>query len=112
MMPMGVIFRSAFTTPKQNALAMDSAKRMILAHPGFQIHVAEQRSRSLVRPSRTRLPATGRLNHDDILKTRDFFNSLLDDVQKMSAEIGHQANGIILTGDIAFAGKAAEYDFA
>jgi 3',5'-cyclic AMP phosphodiesterase CpdA len=39
-------------------------------------------------------------------------NDLIEDVKKMRAEIGRPADGILLTGDIAFAGKAAEYDFA
>jgi predicted phosphodiesterase len=39
-------------------------------------------------------------------------SDLVEDVKKMRTEIGRPANGIILTGDIAFAGKAVEYDFA
>jgi predicted phosphodiesterase len=39
-------------------------------------------------------------------------NDLIEDVKKMRHEIGRPVDGILLTGDIAFAGKAAEYDFA
>jgi predicted phosphodiesterase len=39
-------------------------------------------------------------------------NDMIQDVKKMRAQIGKSADGILLSGDIAFAGKAAEYDFA
>lgn len=39
-------------------------------------------------------------------------SDLIRDVRTMRARIGRSADGVLLTGDIAFAGKAAEYDFA
>lgn len=39
-------------------------------------------------------------------------NDMIQDVNKMRVQIGRPADGILLSGDIAFAGKAAEYDFA
>jgi predicted phosphodiesterase len=39
-------------------------------------------------------------------------NDMIGDVKKMRAEIGRPADGILLSGDIAYAGKAEEYDFA
>jgi len=39
-------------------------------------------------------------------------NDMVQDVKKMRARFGRSANGILLSGDVAFAGKAAEYDFA
>lgn len=39
-------------------------------------------------------------------------NDLLQDVKKMRADINRPANAILISGDIAFAGKAVEYDFA
>ncbi|MGD0023830.1 MAG: metallophosphoesterase [Xanthobacteraceae bacterium] len=39
-------------------------------------------------------------------------NDMIQDVKKMRDQIGAPADGILLSGDIAFAGKAAEYDFA
>ncbi|MDB5555347.1 MAG: calcineurin-like phosphoesterase protein [Rhizobium sp.] len=39
-------------------------------------------------------------------------SDIIRDVRRMRREIGRPANGILLTGDIAFAGKAEEYDFA
>ena len=39
-------------------------------------------------------------------------NDMIEDVKKMRAKIGARANGVLLCGDIAFAGKAAEYGFA
>jgi 3',5'-cyclic AMP phosphodiesterase CpdA len=43
---------------------------------------------------------------------RGLRNDLIEDVKKMRNEIGVPVNGILLTGDIAFAGKAIEYEFA
>lgn len=43
---------------------------------------------------------------------RSLRNDMLRDVKAMRDRIGHPADGVLLTGDIAFAGKAAEYDFA
>ena len=39
-------------------------------------------------------------------------NDMIRDVRRMRARIGRPADGILLSGDIAFAGKAAEYDYA
>lgn len=39
-------------------------------------------------------------------------SDLIEDVKKMRGEIGRPVSAILLTGDIAFAGKADEYDFA
>jgi 3',5'-cyclic AMP phosphodiesterase CpdA len=39
-------------------------------------------------------------------------NDLIQDIKKMRADVGKPADGILLSGDIAFAGKVAEYDFA
>lgn len=39
-------------------------------------------------------------------------SDIIEDVRRMRREIGKPANGIWLTGDIAFAGQAEEYDFA
>jgi len=39
-------------------------------------------------------------------------NDMVRDVKKMREEIGRTANGILLTGDVAYAGKSTEYDFA
>lgn len=39
-------------------------------------------------------------------------NDIVQDVKKMRARIGRPANGVLLSGDVAFAGKVAEYDFA
>ena len=55
----------------------DCAQRMILAHPFFEIHVAEQRSRSLVRSTQIKLPRISRSNHDGGGETNEFFNNPL-----------------------------------
>jgi 3',5'-cyclic AMP phosphodiesterase CpdA len=39
-------------------------------------------------------------------------SDLIRDVRQMRKEIGKPADGILLTGDIAFAGRAEEYGFA
>lgn len=39
-------------------------------------------------------------------------NDMIQDVKRMRAQIGKPADGILLSGDIAFAGKPAEYEFA
>jgi hypothetical protein len=39
-------------------------------------------------------------------------SDIIEDVKLMRAEIGRPAEGIWLTGDVAFAGRAEEYDFA
>ncbi|MBR1154619.1 metallophosphoesterase [Bradyrhizobium sp. JYMT SZCCT0428] len=39
-------------------------------------------------------------------------SDIIEDVKRMRAEIGRPAQGIWLTGDVAFAGQAEEYDFA
>ncbi len=39
-------------------------------------------------------------------------SDLIEDVKKMRAQIGRPVDGILLSGDTAFAGKAIEYDFA
>lgn len=39
-------------------------------------------------------------------------NDMIRDVKAMRERIGRPADGVLLSGDIAFAGKAAEYDFA
>src|SRR5258707_14298532 len=39
-------------------------------------------------------------------------SDIIQDVKRMRKEIGQPANGIWLTGDIAFAGHPDEYDFA
>jgi predicted phosphodiesterase len=39
-------------------------------------------------------------------------SDMIRDVKQMRRKIGRPANGILVTGDIAFAGLAAEYDFA
>ena len=39
-------------------------------------------------------------------------NDMIGDVKKMRAEIGRPADGILFSGDVAYAGKAEEYDFA
>lgn len=43
---------------------------------------------------------------------RSLRNDMIVDVNTMRAEIGRPADGILLSGDIAYAGKAEEYDFA
>jgi hypothetical protein len=52
-------------------------KRMILSNPCFQINIAEQRSRSLIRSAQITLPQRGRVKHDGKGETSDLFNSLL-----------------------------------
>ncbi|KVE38055.1 metallophosphoesterase [Burkholderia sp. TSV86] len=39
-------------------------------------------------------------------------NDMIRDVKAMRERIGRPADGVLITGDIAFAGKATEYDFA
>lgn len=39
-------------------------------------------------------------------------NDMIRDVKAMRQRIGHPADGVLLSGDVAYAGKAAEYDFA
>lgn len=39
-------------------------------------------------------------------------SDIIKDVKRMRAEIGKPADGIWLTGDVAFAGQSEEYDFA
>ena len=39
-------------------------------------------------------------------------NDMIRDVKAMRERIGRPADGVLLSGDVAFAGKAAEYDFA
>ena len=39
-------------------------------------------------------------------------SDIIKDVKRMRHVVGHAADGILLTGDIAFAGHADEYSFA
>jgi predicted phosphodiesterase len=39
-------------------------------------------------------------------------NDMIADLKRMCAQIGRPVDSILISGDIAFAGKAAEYDFA
>src|SRR5437762_5013838 len=39
-------------------------------------------------------------------------SDIIRDVRRMRNEIGRRADGVLLTGDIAFAGRAEEYVFA
>ena len=39
-------------------------------------------------------------------------NDLIADLKKMRSHIGSAVDGILLSGDIAYAGRSKEYDFA
>src|SRR5262245_5137561 len=39
-------------------------------------------------------------------------NDMVQDVRKMRGQLGIAADGVLISGDVAFAGKASEYEFA